>query len=440
MSAARLAGALIACLMIGAQPAMADAWDDCQVKDNPDLAIEGCTTTLASASGDQMLEAEYHRAFAYFGKHDFYHAVKDFTSVIGSRSIAEVYAYRGLAYVYQVDDDPAFADQAISDLNQALALKPDLDTNLEKDFSFAYSVRAATNLENGQDTQAISDEDSAVKMNPDKAAAFNTDFGSAYARRALKSLANGEYDHAVSDLQQANQLDPASTDRLAPYLSEAQSGKPGPYAAIARGEQHEKDDAYDQAVNDYTDAIIASPDMAQAYLERAEAFEVLERYSDARSDFDQAVKLDSGNWRAYYARGYFHQQMAEFDLADADFTQASAVIDQGHDTNAEGEKAIIDKASKSLQFDKKLEDHWVSYLKDIQTSNNYANWSSAPYDLYAGRHNLPKLPPPATASVAPMAIPEPGRAWSWWAIPLVLLIVLGVGGGGYQFYRQRNKA
>ena len=439
MSAARLAGALTACLMIGTAPAMADAWDDCQVKDNPDLAIEGCTTTLASATGDQVIEAEYHRAVAYFGKHDFYHAAKDYSAVIASRQIAEVYAYRGLTYVYQVDDDPAFADQAISDLNQALALKPDLDTSLTKDFAFAYSVRAATNLANGQDSQAVSDEDAAVKMNPDKAAALNASFGGAYATRALKSLANGEYDHAVSDFQQADQLDPASSDRLAPYLNEAQSAKRGPYGAIARGEQHEKDDAYDQAVDDFTDAIIAAPDLAEAYLERAAAFETLERYSDARSDFDQAIKLDPNNWRAYYARGYFHQSMAEFDLADADFTQASTAIDQSHDTNAEDEKADIDKATKSLRFDRKLEDHWVSYLKDIQTSNNYANWSAAPYDLYAEKHNLPKLPPVAAASAEPMAIPEPGRPWNWWAIPLFMLAALGVGGGGYFFYRQRSK-
>jgi hypothetical protein len=29
-----------------------------------------------------------------------------------------------------------------------------------------------------------------------------------------------------------------------------------------------------------------------------------------------------------------------------------------------------------------LEVHWLNYLREIQTSNHYANWSAAPYDLY----------------------------------------------------------
>jgi hypothetical protein len=34
-----------------------------------------------------------------------------------------------------------------------------------------------------------------------------------------------------------------------------------------------------------------------------------------------------------------------------------------------------------------LEDHWITYLKGIQSENNYRNWSGPPYDLYRKRRS-----------------------------------------------------
>src|ERR1700722_5579929 len=108
-------GAFLACFALATMPAIAESWQDCVQTKDPDLAIEGCTDFLATAQGDQVIQGYYSRAIAYFSKHDFYHAVKDFdeviskNEVISKRAVQLVYIYQGLAYEYQMADDPEFA-------------------------------------------------------------------------------------------------------------------------------------------------------------------------------------------------------------------------------------------------------------------------------------------------------------------------------------------
>jgi len=102
--------------------------------------------------------------------------------------------------------------------------------------------------------------------------------------------------------------------------------------------------------------------------------------------------------------------MDQFDEARDDFNQASKAVDQVRDVNADNDKKAISEALKSLQFDSTLVDHWVSYLKQIQTADNYQNWSSAPYDLYAERQRLAKLAVAAVSRVP--TVPGPlGPPW-----------------------------
>ena len=225
-------------------------------------------------------------------------------------------------------------------------------------------------------------------LNPDEATGLKADLAQAYKKRAWSKFASKQYDLAADDLRQAILLDPTTSNKLIPYLQEAQAGNPGPYSAIASGDQHTDDGAYDLAVEDYTRAIQATPSLAEAYLGRGFAYRQLNRPADARADFDAAVKLDPNSWLGFYERGKFYQFIDQFDQAVADFDKASAVIDAVHDDGYVREKKTIDDARKSLQFNSTLEGRWISYLKAIQVANNYPNWSGAPYNLYAARHNL----------------------------------------------------
>lgn len=209
-----------------------------------------------------------------------------------------------------------------------------------------------------------------------------------YAQRASQSLAGGQLDQAAKDFQQASQLDQTTADKLAPYLTEAQSGRPGPYSAIARGDHDEEDQNYEQAPIDYADAIKANPNLAVAYLGRAYAYRALDRFEDARADSSEAIRLDPNGWTGFYSRGQLYESMEQFDNAAADFDQASAIIEKAHDWAYKYEKEKIDDARKSLKFSSTLQEHWISYLKEIQAANTRQNWSDAPYDLYVKHHKF----------------------------------------------------
>lgn len=412
-------------------PAIADSWQDCVQTKDPDLAIEACTNFLETAQGDQVIRGYYGRAIAYFNKHDFYHAVKDFDEVISKKEVISknglqlAYIDQGLAYENQMADDPAFADLAIFDLTEADKLEAGVEDKTKAQFWQAYLVRAETNLKKGEDDQALADEARAIRLSPDKEVAIKADFAQAYKRRAWRNLAGGQYDRAVSDLQQAIHLDPTTSDKLTPYLTEAQSGQPGPYSAIARGDLHEEDQDYEQALNDYTEAIKAKSDLADAHLDRGEAYEALDHFKEAGADFDEAIRLDPNGWLGYYASGELYQSTDQFDKAGADFDKASAIIEKAHDWGYEYEKRQIDDARKSLKFTSTLEDHWISYLKEIQAAETYLNWSDAPYDLYDKHHKITECCQAAPDTHSPTS-PEASLIQPW-VLSMVFAVLLLTG-------------
>lgn len=422
-------GVFFACTVLATMHANADSLQDCKdsvqaLQDkrskDPDLAIEVCTKFLATAQGDQAILGNYYLAIAYFDKHEYYLAIEPFTAVIDIRPFQLAYIDRGLAYENQMADDPAFADLAIADLTEADKLQqapnqpPGVDDKTRAQFWPAYLTRAIENVKKGQDAQAQADEDLAIRLNRysvkvkkgedaqaledekmatqlslDKAVAIKADLAQAYKQRAWQNLAGGQYDRAVSDLQQAIQLDPTTADKLTPYLKEAQSGQPGPYSAIARGTRHDENQDYELALNDYTGAIRANPKLADAHLDRGYAYEALGRFKEARGDFNEAIRLDPNGWRGYYASGKLYQSTEQFDKAGAEFDRASAIIERVHDLGYEYQKGRIEDARKSLEFSSTIQDRWISYLKEIQTANNYRNWVGPPWDLYVKNHQPP---------------------------------------------------
>ncbi len=399
-----LIGAFLACTVLATMPAIADAPDDCKQTEDPDLAIDACTSFLKSAHGDQRIEllGNYYLAIAYFDKHEYYLAIEPFTAFIHIRPVQLAYIDRGLAYENQMADDPELADLAIADLTEADKLppaanqQPGVDDKTKAQFAPAYLTLATENVKKGEDAQALKDEDVAIKLIPDKAVAIKVAIkaavAQAYEQRAWKKLAGDQFDGAVSDLQQAIDLDPTSADKLTPYLKEAQSGRPGPYSAIARGDRHEEDQNYEQALDDYAEAIRANPNLADAHRERGYAYKVLHRFEEARRDFNEAIRLDPNGWRGYYASGDLYQSTDQFDKAGAEFEKASAIIERVHDLGYEYEKGLIEDARKSLKFSITNQNHWISYLKEIQAAKTYPNWSDAPYDLYVKHHSLRSTP------------------------------------------------
>lgn len=430
--------ALVALAALHTAQALADPSQNCAQSEDPDLAIDACSILIESSSHDQLASLTNSRAVAYLKKGDCYHAASDFTSSLMFEESAEKYYQRGAAYLCLSSDDPSLAASALSDFDQTIRLRPDLDGKLNDQLASAHATLALAEISNHQDDKAKADQAAAVQLAPAKARVLNSAFADGYWQRGQTSQASGSFSIAAGDYQQAIDLDPATSNKISPYLQEAKGGTAGPYSLYLRGNQHLDDHELDAAVQDYSDAIQAQPNLVDAYLGRAQAYRQLNRPDEAQGDFDQAIKLDETNWWVFYLRGDFNKSVAQFDRASADFAKALTIVEQAHDVGYEGEKQQIDDAIKSLKFDSTLESHWISYLKQIQADHNDKNWESAPYDLYVARHNLPNSPslesassenaPPSSADSSdptgqPSAVDwDPWMPWLWG-----LLIVLGIG-------------
>lgn len=78
-------------------------------------------------------------------------------------------------------------------------------------------------------------------------------------------------------------------------------------------------------------------------------------------------------------------------------------IRSGPDLLTDHAKYVLVALDKSGLMPFALEDHWVAYLKAVQSEAEYSNWSAPPYDLYI-RHSMPVSPPPATALRDPSTV------------------------------------
>jgi tetratricopeptide (TPR) repeat protein len=92
---------------------------------------------------------------------------------------------------------------------------------------------------------------------------------------------------------------------------------------VKRGDAHIEKGNYEQAINDYTDAIRRSPNYAYAYFGRAVIYvEYLIDYDCAIADASQVIKLQPNVEAGYIVRGEAYSGNGNYDMAIADFTEA----------------------------------------------------------------------------------------------------------------------
>ncbi len=385
----------------GGSPAFADPDQDCRQTDDVDLAINACSDLLQAATDNSQIRAyRINRATAYFNKRDFYHAVEDYTAAIAIEPSVDAYINRGLANENQIQDNPAFAESAITDLGLAVGMNPNITDANKKPFAQAYATRGATALGKGQDAEAQAAFNEADRLDHDEADRFKAQFAEAYSNRAWQRIADGQYDQGAADLKAAIDLVPVSGDQLRPSLAEAQAGSAGPYIEVGLAERDVKNENYDAALAAYNEAIRLKPDLAAAYVGRAFVYWALRDTARAQSDFAQAVKLDPSRWDAFLSKSRLEASVDAFDQAQADLDLATAAIDKMDDAKTKDyAQKQVDAQQKVLEFDKTMNGEWTSYLKEIQADNNYPNWPSAPYDLYLSQHG--EMPAPSAVPSEP---------------------------------------
>ena len=73
----------------------------------------------------------------------------------------------------------------------------------------------------------------------------------------------------------------------------------------------------DSAIEDYTQAIRANPNNAQAFFGRALTHSLFEDYESGIEDYTQVIRLNPNDRVSYYNRGLNHSRLGQYDEAIA---------------------------------------------------------------------------------------------------------------------------
>jgi tetratricopeptide (TPR) repeat protein len=222
---------------------------------------------------------------------DYDGAISRFTDALNQQAVpdqivepADIYFYRGNAYISKNE-----MDRAVADYDQAIKIKPD--------FAPAYQNRGAVYLTKSDTTRAISDYDRAITIRPESAESYNN--------RGVAYSINKDLDRAIADYDQAVKLQPAFA-----------------VAYANRAEARNRKDQYDLALSDFDRALQLQPDFAAAYQGRARVYLGKGELDLALNDLNQAIKLNSNFAWAYITRGFVYLRKEDFALALADLDKA----------------------------------------------------------------------------------------------------------------------
>lgn len=215
-------------------------------------------------------------------------------------------------------------DLAISDLNQAIDLRPD--------YVDAINARGAAHAQNKNYDRSISDFSAAIRIDPS--------YQEAYYNRGYTYTKLGQYDRAISDLSNAIAIksdysdaiywrgiahaDKRDYDRAIIDFSRLLELKPNDVAALnSRGRIFREKGNIERALEDLGRAIDLDPTAASPFYNRGNAFRRLGDLKRAIADFDGAIQLSPNSPMALTDRGVSHAELGDFERAISDFDEAS---------------------------------------------------------------------------------------------------------------------
>lgn len=267
---------------------------------------------------------------------------------------------------------------AISNLNQALEIKPD--------YSDAYNNRGIIREITGDKDGAISDLTTALKFRPknfisyynranirqqlgdkqgalsdyNKAISLKPDYSDAYHNRGLIYKKLGNYQEALTDFDKAIQL------------------KPDTIAYSNRGSVRFELGDNKGSIADFTKALELDPNNAGAYLGRGNTLDKMNDRIGAIENYSKAIQINPTDHKAFYNRGTAYIQIRNLDKAISDYDKAiqlkpdlaSAFYNRGTIFRAKGKKnkAISDYQTAARLF--KQQKNKVNYeltLKQLKT-------------------------------------------------------------------------
>jgi tetratricopeptide (TPR) repeat protein len=130
----------------------------------------------------------------------------------------------------------------------------------------------------------------------------------AFNNRGVAHRIKGEYDQALQDYEQAIRLNPNSASH---YNN--------------RGILYRMKHDYDRAIADYDEAIRLKSDFVAAFYNRALAYADKGDYDRAFADFDIVLRFNDKNALAIYARGMMQLKKGDAEAGNADIANAEAI-------------------------------------------------------------------------------------------------------------------
>ena len=246
---------------------------------------------------------------AHYQQQDYDRAIADYSEAIRIEpSNAGALTNRGHAWYCKQQHD-----RAIADYSQAIAV--------DAKFHHAYSGRGSAWLAKGDFDRALADFTNAVALDPR--------FALYYANRAGAWYSKQDFDSALDDYNDAIHFDPhfayafcwrgftrlARQERDRTADGTYQLDRPSlrsPAGSKARL-------GYDQAIDDFYEAMRLDPNDPWAFLGRGATWRCLEEYDKAIGDYSEAIRLDPNFVYAYVNRGHAYREKQAYRSAIADF-------------------------------------------------------------------------------------------------------------------------
>jgi hypothetical protein len=126
--------------------------------------------------------------------------------------------------------------------------------------------------------------------------------------------------------------------------------------------------------------------LAIVYDHRGAAYLRQRDFDRAMADLEQAIRLDGKSINAHYHRGRVWESRRQYERAAQDYDRVVALIQASlavkPDARLRDSATSIGARAREMELRRGMEQRWVEYLKTIQASQDYENWSAPPHDLY----------------------------------------------------------
>lgn len=355
----------------------------------------------------QPKEAEqFHaRGNNYLEKGRFALALRDFDRAIDlDDEPAVYYCSRGEAY-YKLDQ----YDRAAADLARAL--------QLDHELAPAYRIRGLCYLSKREYDNANDDFEKAIEIDPKH--------GPAFEGKALVSLAKRDLDDAIEHLGDAIRHEPDIAryynSRGLAYYSKASTEEDE-----VKAFQHQV-----EAYRNFTDAIRIGGELSDYLVNRGNVSRDARFWNDAQQDYANAIKINPDSPATYRERGLMWQRLRRFDeamedfgkyldLTDENFAKAQVYVDMGNTLLLKGSDEEAEKLfQKAAGINPRTSEGRLKDLKTYTTRKFFvANRANQPIRFYvlfytrAGENQSLWFPGPPNSDEARKAesyVLEPGQ-------------------------------